>query len=299
MIRIEALRAFVAVAEHGNIRDAAERMARTPSALSMTLKQIEELLGSPLFQSDRKSALTDTGRYLLETARHILRDYDRAMELVLDFAKARRGRLRLASVPSVAVALIPATIETFMKSRPGVQIDLIDTNSTSVRHLVESGEVDLGVAGSMEAAAGTSFTPLFSDRMVLVCQESAAPGTPDSAIAWAQLERFPFILNETTRNLRSAGFIRLAQQSSLTVRNVTSLLAMIQAGMGVTLLPELATANLPPRLTTRVIDDPGCRRVVGIWRRTGHIESPLTAAFATTFARIAHQQAKLHGLENI
>ena len=58
MIRLDALRALVAVAEHGNIKDAAEQLHRTTSALSMTLKQIEDRLGGPLFEADRKQTLT-------------------------------------------------------------------------------------------------------------------------------------------------------------------------------------------------------------------------------------------------
>lgn len=297
MIRIEALRVFVEVAEHGNIRDAADRLGRTPSALSMTLKQIEDHLGTPLFQTDRKSAMTETGQFLLDAARLLLRDYDRSMELILDHAKAKRGRLRLASVPSVAVTLMPAALQSFLRDRPGVQIDLVDTNSTNVCHLVETGQADLGIAGAMEPTAGLSFTPLFSDPMALVCRADTVAVPPGRRVQWEDLEGLVFILNETTRNLRGEAFRQLARKSTLSVRNVTSLLAMVQAGMGVTLLPVLATTNLPSTLTALQIDDPACRRLVGIWRRTGHVESPLTNAFADQFARIAWQLAESHGLD--
>jgi hypothetical protein len=98
MLRLEALRAFVEVAEHGNIKDASERLYRTPSALSMTLKQIEDRLGCPLFETDRKSTLTEMGRFLYDQSVVLLRDYDRAMERIAAQSKARSGRLRIASV---------------------------------------------------------------------------------------------------------------------------------------------------------------------------------------------------------
>ena len=82
MLRLEALRAFVEVADHGNIKDASERLFRTPSALSMTLKQIEDRLGCPLFETDRKSSLTEMGRFLHDQSVVLLRDYDRAMERI-------------------------------------------------------------------------------------------------------------------------------------------------------------------------------------------------------------------------
>lgn len=207
--------------------------------------------------------------------------------------------MRLASVPSVAVTLVPAALQSFLRDRPGVQIDLVDTNSTNVCHLVETGQADLGIAGAMEPTAGLSFEPLFSDPMALVCRADAVPGQGGPAVRWEDMEGLPFILNETTCNLRSEAFQRLVRQSTLSVRNVTSLLAMVQAGMGVTLLPALATTSLPGALTAVHIDDPACRRQVGIWRRTGHVESPLTGAFAHQFARTSRQLAASHGLVSL
>ncbi|HEU4827142.1 MAG TPA: LysR family transcriptional regulator, partial [Dongiaceae bacterium] len=107
MLRLEALRVFVTVADSGNIKDAAERVGRTPSAVSMTLKQIEERLGAPLFETDRKHRLTDLGRFVHQAAVVLLRDYERAVDLIEAYAQNRTGRLRLASVPSVATVLLP------------------------------------------------------------------------------------------------------------------------------------------------------------------------------------------------
>lgn len=296
MIRIEALRTFVEVAEHGNIRDAAEKLCRTPSALSMTLKQIEDHLGVPLFETDRKSSLTETGQLLLDTARLLLRDYERAMELVADHAAARRGRLRLASVPSVAAVLLPPALESFLGIRPGVDVELIDTHSTDVRRLVETGQADLGIAGAVAQHPALEFRPLFRDPLLLVCRADAAPGRPDEAIGWDRVGACPLIMNETIRDLGSAAFHAIAARSRLSVRNVTSLLAMVQAGMGVTLLPALAVMNLPPALATRAIADPLCIRQVGIYWRGGRVESPLTAAFCQHFAATTRAKAPALGL---
>lgn len=296
MIRMEALRTFVEVAGHGNIRDAAERLFRTPSAVSMTLKQIEDTLGTPLFQSDRKSSLTETGQFLLQTAAVLLRDYDRAMELVADHAHARRGRLRLASVPSVAAHLLPRALEAFLRDRPRVEIELVDTDSTDVRHLVETGQADLGIAGASEPTAALHFEALFSDPLLLIARADAGLGQPGQPLNWAQIEGQPIILNETIRSLQSDPFQQLAGASRLSVRNVTSLLAMVQGGMGVTLLPALATVNLPGTLLAMQIDDPACRRSVGIYRRAGHIESPLVQAFAKQFGAMSREMANGFGL---
>ena len=84
------------------------------------------------------------GRFLYDQSVVLLRDYDRAMERIEAQSKARSGRLRIASVPSVATLLLPTFLQDFTAVRPDLDMDLVDTDSTDVRLLVETGQVDLG-----------------------------------------------------------------------------------------------------------------------------------------------------------
>jgi LysR family carnitine catabolism transcriptional activator len=299
MIRLEALRAFVEVADHGNIKDASEKLYRTPSALSMTLKQIEDRLGCPLFETDRKSNLTDMGRFLYAQAVVLLRDYDRAMERIEAQSKARSGRLRIASVPSVATILLPPFLQVFLHGRPDLDIDLVDTDSTDVRLLVETGQVDLGIAGTGPDLPGLVGEPIFRDPFKLVCRSDSPLSTKGGVLDWQDLADHPLIINEATRALPSVEFQRLARDARFSVRNVTSLLAMVSAGMGITLLPALATVNLPAILTARPLRDPACLRTVGIHWREGKVPSPVTSLFRNDFAAAARAHARLIGLEAI
>lgn len=296
MIRLEALRAFVAVAEHGNIKDAAERLCRTPSALSMTLKQIEDRLGQPLFESDRKSSLTELGRLVRDTGQILVRDYDRAISLIEAHAQGRAGRLRLASVPSVVTMLLPQALRDFLARYPGVEVDLLDTNSTDVREMVETSQVDLGIASTPPPGLGLAFEPLFSDAFRLVCRADAAIAEGNGPVEWSALEGQELILNEPTRSLRSPAFQALAVRARLSVRSVTSLFIMVQSGIGVTILPALATVNLPATLVSRPIEDPTCLRTVGLITRDGKLQGPLVKAFAQLFAPMARQQIAELGL---
>lgn len=299
MLRLEALRAFVEVAEHGNIKDASERLYRTPSALSMTLKQIEDRLGCPLFETDRKSTLTEMGRFLYDQSVVLLRDYDRAMERIEAQSKARSGRLRIASVPSVATTLLPRFLQEFMASRPDLDIDLVDTDSTDVRHLVETGQVDFGIAGLPPDLPGLASEPIFRDPFKLVCRSDSELATKEGDLDWSDLDGPTLIVNEAARNLPLPAFQRLALQARFSVRNVASLVAMVQAGMGVTLLPSLATVNLPAALTARALKDPACMRTVSLHWRTGKVPSPVTRLFLREFVIAAQGQAKQLGLEPI
>lgn len=296
MIRIEALRVFVTVAECGNIGDAGARLHRTPSAISMTLKQIEDRLGAPLFESDRKNSLTDFGHYLRRVASVLLRDYDHAMEVIADRASSRSGRLAIASVPSVAALLIPPALHDFLQARPGARIDLVDTDSTGVHALVEQGEAELGIA-SPPAPGALAFQPLFRDPFRVICAAGSALSRRRAPLSWGALEGEELIMNEAMRELTAPALKRLGAKARLYVRNVTSLQAMVRGGAGITLLPALATVALPATLCALPLADPGALRTVGLATRPGRVASPLAAAFREHFEAALAPQLRALGLQ--
>lgn len=285
-MRIEALRAFVTVAECGNIADAAERLHRTPSAVSMTLKGIETQLGAPLFETDRKSNLTALGVRLRQIALGLLRDHDRALAQIHALAAGRLGTLQMAAVPSVAAQILPAVIGAFLAGSPEARLELIDTDSAAVRDLVASGAVELGVAGPPRATPDLAFQPLFRDAFVLVCRSDhplAAAGAP---VNWAALRGQRLIGNEAARDLATGDLADSAgraapQPSGVSARNVISLQALVLAGVGVTLLPALSAAALSDGLCAVPLADPDARRTVGLITREGRAASPVAARFVT------------------
>jgi DNA-binding transcriptional LysR family regulator len=263
----------------------------------MTLKQIEDRVGVPLFESDRKSSVTTMGQFLLETGRILLRDFDQAMDMVASRAQARSGRLRLASVPSVATVLIPPILHDFLGSRPDVDVEFFDTDSTDVCHLVESGQAEIGIAGAVPAGSSLCFDPLFRDAFRLVFQVGSQLDVEgEGPITWDRLLGEKFILNEATRGITSDSFDAIAAEARMSVRNVASLVAMVQAGMGVTLLPALATLNLPDSIGTRPLADINCARLVGFYSREGRVQSPVAQSFRKSFAAGIRTRAHALGL---
>src|SRR3989338_7761207 len=268
MIRTEVLHVFVTVAASGNIRDAADQLCRTQSAISMSLKQLETHLGAPLFESDRKHSLTDLGRFVQSVAVVLLRDHDTATRLIEGYTKGDYGQLRISLADS-----------------PKAEVYLVDTDSADVRHLVETGQADLGLA-SAPVQDGLIDTPLFEDDLKLVCRSDSILAQTARPLLWADIEGVPIILNETSRGIQAADFLALAATARLRVRNVTSLLAMVQAGVGVTLFPGLATRSLPVPLVALPLADPTCRRTVGVLHRAGRVQSPLALAFQQQLFRV-------------
>ncbi len=278
MIKLEALRVFVTVAEIGNIRDAADRLGRTPSAVSMTLKQIEDLIGAPLFEGDRKNVLTALGRFTRDAARAQIQGYDKLVAKIHAYAHHRIGTLTLACVPSVAARLVPPLLQRFMAENPGVQLELSDADSARVAGLVESGVADLGIAGRPQVAGVVHFRPLFRDRFKVICGRESPLASLNRPLTWADLAGEALIRNGASESIEVAAYRVLAEQASLMVRNVTSLVAMAESGLGITLLPALSTIGLPASVLSFELQD-SVFRSVGILERKEGTRSPVSAAF--------------------
>lgn len=285
MIGITSLRAFVHVADCGNIRDAAARLFRTPSAISMTLKQLEQDLGAPLFESDRKSQVTALGAEILGIAAEMLREHDRALERIEGVATGRQGRLQLASVPSVAAELLPRLLAEFLDTRPGLTVELIDTDSRGVQALVAGGSVELGIAGPPEPASGLSFDILFRDPFRLVCRSDHPFARHRAPLAWSDLAAEQIIANDAANAIAADACRSLVAASMLKARSVISLLSLVRAGAGVTLLPRLATVSLEQDLVALPLHDPLAVREVGVILRDGRSPSPVCQAFLQDLSR--------------
>ncbi|MGO1120128.1 LysR family transcriptional regulator [Rhodovibrionaceae bacterium A322] len=280
--KLSLLRVFVAVAETGNIQDAADRVGRSPSAVSMSLKQVEEIVGGPLFESDRKNGLTELGRYLLQTAQGQLTALDRSMESIRAFAKGEIGRVEVACVPSVATQLMPTVIRRFQEQWRGVELDIRDIDTMAVVRAIERGTVELGIAGRPRTGAVT-FQPLFTDQLVLACPQNHPLARSDTAVGWAEIDPVDFIANGITAVSDIAEVQALNGGAKLMVRNTTSLIAMVSANVGLTILPELALATPAPGVHSRPLSNQQSRREVGVIRKTESALSPAARAFLQVF----------------
>ena len=150
-LKIEMLRCFSTVAQTGNLADAAVRLGRTQSAISMTLKQLEEHLGQPLFEGERKSNLTAMGEEVFDLAQQQLRQFDETVSAIETSASAPHGLLRIASVPSVAGLLFPSAIDDLTCRHPNLKVELRDCDSNQVIDSLLRGQADVGVDNVRDA----------------------------------------------------------------------------------------------------------------------------------------------------
>lgn len=279
LIKLDYLRALVTVANHGNLRDAANELGRTQSALSMTLSQLEDLLEGALFETDRKKDLTDLGKFVCNLGDELVREHDRVQGLIYSYAKGTVGHLRIASVPSVAALILPDILHDFISQHEDAQIDLMDSDSTNVRALVAAGHADLGIAGPTSTSLGLQEEPLFRDQLHVVCREDSHFADASGQLRWADLDNSTLISNETLSVIDTVAATRALAKSRLSVRNLLSLFAMIKSGTGLTVLPGLATRSLISPLTAIPITGAMCTREISLFSRGGRAQSPLSKAF--------------------
>ncbi len=279
MIKLDLLRAFVTVTRHGRLKDAGEELGRTQSAISMSLAQLEEQLGGQLFETDRKKELTDLGRYVRDRADELLRENDRIQQLIIDYAQGHSGRLRIASVPSVAALLLPTILSDFMGIHPAAEIELTDSDSASVRSMVDQGYADIGIAGPAKTGQSLRKTALFEDRLHVVCHAGSPLATASGHVRWQDLQGAKLIANETLTDIDASAARDLLRKSRLSARNVSSLFAMVQSGLGYTVLPGLATHQLSEGLIAVPMKGKSCDREISLLTDDGRTLSPLARAF--------------------
>jgi DNA-binding transcriptional LysR family regulator len=284
-IKIDMLRCFQAVANHGSLAAAATVLGRTPSAISMTLKQFEEHIGAPLFETARKARLTPLGALILTEAQRELGHFDRTIQAIEGLSQAKLGSVRLAVTPSVAQTVLPPVLQRFMQDHPKVRIDLRDMDSTAVADELIHDRADIGLA-SIASLPGFERQILFSDAFGVVCRADHPLSQNWHDLSWADLQGVDFIVNGLCAQISDEAFQPVLDAARLTVRNTASLLGLVQAGMGLTLLPRLAVLPGFNDLCFLPLRDTTVRRTVWMVTPLRQMVPPAVRAFAEVLRRL-------------
>ncbi|MDE2632954.1 MAG: LysR family transcriptional regulator [Paracoccaceae bacterium] len=284
-IKIDMLRCFQAVANHGSLAAAATVLGRTPSAISMMLKQFEEHIGAPLFETARKARLTPLGALILTEAQRELGHFDRTIQAIEGLSQAKLGSVRLAVTPSVAQTVLPPVLQRFMQDHPKVRIDLRDMDSTAVTDELIHDRADIGLA-SIASLPGFERQILFSDAFGVVCRADHPLSQNWHDLSWADLQGVDFIVNGLCAQISDEAFQPVLDAARLTVRNTASLLGLVQAGMGLTLLPRLAVLPGFNDLCFLPLRDTTVRRTVWMVTPPRQMVPPAVRAFAEVLRRL-------------
>ena len=236
-------RAFVTAAEKGTIKEAAEELGYTSSAISQLIKALEEELNTKLLIRSRTGvALTAAGVTLLRPAREILAREEQLYQTAADFNGMLTGRLVVAAYPSIATHWLPVLIERFQDEHPGVTFALREGSWEDLYSWVEKRVVELAFIAD---AADTPYdwTPIATDERVAVLPLSHPMADAqlyplsmleeEKAVAMSELGRD----HEISPRLRSLGF---SWQTKFVAKEPHSILTMISRGMCMTVTNRMS-----------------------------------------------------------
>lgn len=287
-MKIQQLRHFLWVVEEGGFRAAADRAHRTQAALSASIKELEKSLGQPLFESGNKATLSAFGEACLPKIQQFMVVHRALEEDLKLIATGDKGKIRIASVPSLVTKLLPSVLVEYSKRYPDIEIILIDDNSVGVTNRLLAGEVDLALGNCNTInQADIDFTPLISDPIGVVCLRDnplngplqQPKGNLAKGLRWQQLIEQPFIYNGTCRLLENTPAEALNRQARYTVENITSLFSLLRHDLGITTLPKLAFPTNEPELIWLELLEPSLTRQIGIFKLANKTISPAAQAF--------------------
>ncbi|WP_059416074.1 LysR family transcriptional regulator [Cupriavidus basilensis] len=269
---LRQLQQFVALAETGNFHRAAERLHMAQPPLSISIRKLEDSLGTPLFvRTSRGVRLTQAGEAALHDARRALFHAAQARAAAVAAAHGERGALRVGFVGSATYALLPRLIPAFRAAHPGIELILHESTSASILDRLERHQLDAGlVRFPILNAGGYALMPLETDEFVAAVPADSRFAQHD-AIALKALAGEPFIMHPSADvpNLQAiamllcqqAGFVPRVTQEAVQVQTIISL---VESGLGVALVPSVAARYVNRRVRFLRLSSPRPAARIGI-----------------------------------
>lgn len=282
-LSMKHLRYFDALARHAHFGRAAEDCAISQPALSMQIKEMEELVGAPLVErTTRQIRLTVLGEAFAQRVRDILR----AVEELQDLGRAAQdpllGRLRIGVIPTVAPYLLPGIITALSARFPG--LDLRPREAVTGKLIADllEARLDAAIVALPISEPALQEVPLFDEEFVLVRpSDEAGHPVPDASM----LREMRLLLLEEGHCFRdqALAFCNLSPTASREMMEGSSLATLVQmvgAGIGVTLVPEMAlpVETRSADVALQQLRAPSPSRTIGmIWRKSSPLAEPLRA----------------------
>lgn len=273
-ITLKQLRYFEALTRHGHFGRAADTCAISQPALSVQIKELEETLGIVLFErSARHVRLTGFGQEFAERAGEILRSVDELGDLARVAQDRMVGRLRIGVIPTVAPYLLPTLIQHLNAKHDGLDVHIRETLTQRLITELLDGRLDTAIVALPVSEPGLTETALFDEKFVLVRQAEDADAPVPSPEGMREMKLLLLEEGHCFRD-QALSFCSLRPalpRDGLDGSSLSTLVQMVGAGIGVTIIPEMAvpveTRSAPVSLARFPGEEPG--RTIGmVWRKT-------------------------------
>ena len=273
-MQLQQLRYFRAVAETRHFTQAAEVLGVAQPTLSKQVHTLEASLGAPLFDRVRGAVtLTAAGETLLPLARRMIADADAARDAVADIVGLRRGEVRLGATPSLCSSLVPVVLRTFRSAHPGIALHVDEGSSQDLSADLLAHTLDLALIVQPEQGVDPALdaVPILRESLVVASPADRPPPTISPHLTLTELQHTPMVMFRPGYDLRDVT-LEACRQAGFTPTfaveggEMDAVLAFVEAGLGVALVPRMVLANRP-LLRATPLASPGMRRTIALAHR--------------------------------
>jgi len=284
-VTLRQIRAFLSVAQLKSFTQAAGRLNVSQPALTVQIRNLEAALGVRLLdRTSRSVEITRMGRELMPVLQRTLRDLEVAVANTHELGIGSRGTVRVAALPSFAASFLPGVITRCRRDNPALAFLVRDAIASRINAMVRDEDVDLAITGGEVADPQLEVLFATTDRLCLV-YPSKHPIGRKRRIAVTDLADIPLILTNPGTSLREvidSAFLKIERAPNLAceVTYMISAVAMVRAGLGLTILPTSARETQIERsLRARPIEDESFVRPISVIKKRGRTLPPASATF--------------------
>ena len=285
-MNLRDLRYFVALADTRHFGKAAERSFVSQPTLSAQIKKLETYLGVQLIERQpRKVELTETGAKILPLARRILQESDEIVSLARNEHDPLSGKLKVGLIPTIGPYLLPLVTRKLRKQLPRLKLMLYEHQTQPLLEKLRAGDIDLGILALPVPLDGLEARALYDESFTLAVPTNS-PLAKKASVKVDDLNGESLLLLEDGHCLRDQALdvcsrIDIKESEDYRATSLETLRQMVAAGLGITLLPELATRGpfgSGHGLQVKQFARPVPSRSVGaVWRKSTARTEAITA----------------------
>ncbi len=276
-MNLKDLKYLVALADTGHFGKAAEKTFVSQPTLSAQLKKLEEYLGVKLVERQPKNVqLTEVGKQIVVRARRMLDEGEEIVALARSNTDPFAGKLKVALIPTIGPYLLPRVMQKIRKGLPQLGLMLYEYQTEALLKRLRDGEIDLGIMALPALADGVETRDLYEENFTVALPNNH-PLAAKSSIKVQDLKGHTLLLLEDGHCLRDQALevcsrIDVKEAEDFRATSLETLRQMVVAGLGITLLPEMAVESpfgSQRGLTIKQFAKPAPSRTVGaVWRKT-------------------------------
>lgn len=264
----------------GSFSKAGEELGYTQSAITQMMKSLETEVGFPILSKNHQGVqLTPDGRKIMPAIRTLLNCEEALQQEINSIKHIESGSLRIGTFLSCAIQWLPKIIRSFQEKHPLIHLEVIETGDDELDQLLMEGKIDLAFS-SLHGQSSMDFYPLTEDPIVAIVPEEH-PFYNRTSISLSELNDQPFILSEKSFD-RDIHRILQANQLNPNVvfvsQNGITIIAMVEQGLGISLLPALILKSYNGPVHCIPLDPPQSRKL-GILVKSSESISPAMKAF--------------------